>query len=245
MVQGARIVPPATAGEKSTASILMFARAKMRAQNKLVLALVIGALFLVGIACTRGTEPSGAPVSATAEPGKKELSPFSQVTGTQILVSGVYQGDDRSGLDFSLSSGREYSYYVYNYVFFDMASEQFQTLLPTNESIILNKVGLPSLDSTTVPVKWWLYSVVKTDSNQDKKLSDQDKFILAMSDVDGKNYVELIPDIDQLLGQFMKSDTLLFFFYKQNDKKYYAKIDLQARSVVSTAEYPSFGADVK
>jgi hypothetical protein len=126
-----------------------------------------------------------------------------------------------------------------------MDSEQFQTLLPSNESIILNKTGLPSFDTNTAPVKWWLYSVVNADTNQDKKLTDQDKFILAMSDVDGKNYVELIPDVDQLLGQFMKSDTVLFFFYRQNDKKYYAKIDLQARKVISTAEYPSFGADVK
>lgn len=217
----------------------------MKPNKKLILALVIGALFVVGMACTRSSVSPGAPVSGTAEPAKKEVSQFSQITGTQILVAGVYQGENRSGLDFSLSSGREYAYNVYNYIFFDMESEQFHALLPTNEDVILNKIGLPVSDSAGTPLKWWLYYVVKADTNQDKQLSNQDKFTVSMSDVGGNNYVELIPDVDEALGQFMKSDTVLLFFYRQNDKKYYAKIDLQSRSVIATTEYPSFGSDVK
>jgi len=219
----------------------------MKAQKKLVMALMVGMLFVASLACTRDISAAGAPVSATDEPVKKELSPFSQVAGTQILIAGLFGGEDRSssGIDFSLSSGREYSYYVYNYIFFDMESEKFLTLLPSNEYLVLNKNGFPNSEGNLAPPKWWLYSVVKSDTNQDKRLNDQDKSTLAVSDVDGKNYVELIPDVDQALGQFMKSDTLLFYFYRQNNKKYYAKIDLQSRSVLSTAEYPSFGPDVK
>jgi hypothetical protein len=218
---------------------------KMKPNKKIMLALMIGVLFIVGMACTSGSISPVAPVSGTAEPAKKELSQFSQITGTKILVAGVYQGENSSGLDFSLSSGREYSYNVYNYVFFDMDSEQFHALLPTNEYAILNKIGLPVSGNVETPLNWWLYYVAKADTNQDKQLSSQDKFTVSMSDIRGNNYVELIPDVDEALGQFMKSDTVLLFFYRQGDKKYYAKIDLQSRSVVATAEYPSFGADVK
>jgi hypothetical protein len=223
----------------------MTGRLKMKPNKKLMLALVIGALFIVGMACTRGSISPGAPASGTAEPAKKELSSFSQITGTKILVAGVYQGENNSGLDFSLSSGREYSYNVYNYVFFDMDSEQFHALLPANDYAILNKIGLPASENGTGPMKWWLYYVVKADTNQDKQLSSQDKFTVSISDVSGNGYVELIPDVDEALGQFMKSDTLLLFFYRQNDKKYYAKIDLQSQKIVTTTEYPSFGPDVK
>ena len=217
----------------------------MKPHKKLIFSLVIGVLFVVGIACTRGSISPSAPASGTAEPAKKELSQFSQITGTQILVAGVYQGENRSSLDFSLSSGREYSYNVYNYVFFDMNSEQFHALLPTNAYAILNKIGLPVSGNVETPLNWWLYYVVKADTNQDKQLSSQDKFTISMSDIRGNNYVELIPDVDEALGQFMKSETVLLFFYRQGDKKYYAKIDLQSRSVVATMEYPSFGPDVK
>jgi hypothetical protein len=207
---------------------------------------MIGVLFVASLACTRDVATTGASPAATAEPARKELSSFSQVIGTQILVAVIYGGEDLSGLEFSLnSSSRDYPVSVHNYIFFDMDSEQFRTLLPTNDYTVLNKSGIPYADSATNPVKWWLYSVIKSDTNKDKMISEKDKFALAMSDVDGQNYVELIPDIDQALGQFMKSDTLIFYFYKQNDKKYYAKIDLQARKVISTAEYPSFGPDVK
>ena len=137
------------------------------------------------------------------------------------------------------------SYAVNNYVFFDMDSEQFHALLPANDYAIINKIGLPLFDDGKHPINGWLYFVVKADTNQDKLLSANDKFTLSISDVGGNGYVELIPDMDVSLGQFMKSDTLLLFFYRQNDKKYYAKIDLQSRSVLATTEYPSFGSDVK
>jgi hypothetical protein len=216
----------------------------MKSPQKLIFTLVIGLLFLVGMACASGSSPTVS-ASGTAEPPKKELSQFSQITGTKILVAGVYGGESRSGLDFSLSSGREYAYNVYNYVFFDLDSEQFTTLLPTNDSAILNKIGLPISEGGGATLKWWLYNVVKADTNQDKQLSAADKFTVAVSDLGGQNYVELLPDVDEALGQFMKSETVLLFFYRQGDKKYYAKIDLPGRSVIATTEYPSFGADVK
>jgi hypothetical protein len=219
----------------------------MKPVRKLMLVLAVSALLLVGLACTREIGPSGIPVNSTAEPVKKDLTEFSQIAGTNILVAGIYQGENSSGWDFSLRSGSGYSYAVNNYVFFDMDSEQFHALLPANDYAIINKIGLPLCcdNSEKNPVKWWLYYVVKADTNQDKLLSANDKFTLSISDVGGNGYVELIPDMDVSLGQFMKSDTLLLFFYRQNDKKYYAKIDLQSRSVLATTEYPSFGADVK
>ena len=219
----------------------------MKPSRKLMLALAISALLLVGLACTREIGPSGIPVGSTAEPVKKDLTDFSQIAGTNYLIAGVFSGERGSGLDSSLRSDIGYSYEVYNYVFYDMQSEQFHALLPSNEYAIINKIGMPICcdNSEKNPVKWWLYYVVKADTNQDKLLSANDKFTLAVSDVGGNGYIELIPDVDESLGQFMKSDTLLLFFYRQNDKKYYAKIDLQSRSVVSKTEYPSFGPDVK
>lgn len=217
----------------------------MKPNKKLMLTLVISTLFIIGLACTQGIGSPEAPAAGTAEPAKKDLTQFSQIAGTKLLIAGVYQGENSSGWDFSLRSGSGYSYEVYNYVFFELESEQFHALLPSNDQIIIDKIGLPIADDPKIPLNWWIYKIVKADTNQDKKLSYQDKFTVSISDVGGNGYVELIPDIDESLGQFMKSDTVLLYFYRQNGKKYYAKIDLQSRSVVATTEYPSFGADVK
>lgn len=119
--------------------------------------------------------------------------------------------------------------------------------MPTNEQAILQKFAWPICCNPTLenPVAGWLYYIVTTDTNGDGLLSAYDRFTLALSNVGGDGYVELIQDVEIDLGKTSPDAATLFVFYRQNGKNYQAKIDLAAKTVISTVEMPSFGEDVK
>ena len=109
-------------------------------------------------------------------------------------------------------------------------------------------MGLPSGAPTDKPedfepVRWWLYVLAKTDTDKNGILDYKDKITIGITDVGGNSPTELIPDIDSMLGNMLKNDTL-FVIYHSLDKNYVAKIDLPGRTVVSTNEM-SLGEDVK
>lgn len=218
-------------------------------KRNFIILLTLGLLLLTTLACTRGVTPPGLPVaSGTAQPVEKKLSNFSAIAGTKYMIAGIVTNYENTSIDFSV---REYGSYgraiVYNYVFFDTGNEAYRTLLPTNEQAILQKYALPICCNPTPenPVAGWLYYIVTTDTNGDGLLSAYDHFTIALSNVGGDGYVELIQDVETDLGKTSPDAATLFVFYRQNDKNYHAKIDLAAKTVLSTVEMPSFGEDVK
>jgi hypothetical protein len=225
-----------------------FWRADMR---KLIfwitLALMLTACSGLVSRVTKGEE------GGTPAPIKKVLGAFYPIAGTQYQLANITteQGESgRSGsYDFSqlFSYGRS-DYSVYNYVFLDVKSESVYALLPTNVSVILSIQGYPAPNANIepkIPVAWWLYTLVKTDSNEDGQLSYTDQKTLAISDVGGQGYTELISDVDQVLGDVYKDGNVLLLIYRTNGKNFLASIDLASRKVTRNAELPSFGEDVK
>jgi hypothetical protein len=218
-------------------------------KRNFIILLVFGLFLLTSLACTRGVTPPGLPVaSGTAQPVEKKLSNFSAIAGTKYMIAAIVTSYDANSIDFSV---REYGSYgrsiVYNYIFFDTESETYRSLLPTNEQAILQKVGFPICCNPTSdnPFTGWLYYIVTTDTNGDGILSAYDRFTVAISDVGGNDYTELIPDVEESLGISSPDSATLFILYRAAGMNYHAKIDLTARRVLSTVEMPSFGEDVK
>jgi hypothetical protein len=223
---------------------------------RILLLSVVVSLGLIGAGCNRFTQsPNSVGMEATPKPVEKHLSAFRPIEGTSHMIadiSGNPQTEERGS--FSpfrwIESGYSgYSgYEIYNFVFFSSEAETFNRLLPTNEYVVLQIVGLPSGAPTDKPedfepVRWWLYVLAKTDTDKNGILDYKDKITIGVTDVGGNSPTELIPDIDSMLGNTLKDDTL-FVIYHSLDKNYVAKIDLPGRTVVSTNEM-DLGEDVK
>ncbi len=226
-------------------------------QHRILLLSIVVSLILMGVGCNRFTQsPNSVAIEGTLQSVEKHLSAFRPIEGTNYMIadiSGNPQANERG--NFSpfrwIESGYSgYSgYEIYNYVFFSNETETFNKLLPTNEYVVLQIVGFPSGAPTDKPedfkpVMWWLYVLAKTDTDKNGILDYKDKITLGVTDVGGNSPTELIPDIDNMLGNMLKNDDTLFVMYHSLDKNYVAKIDLPSRTVVSTNEM-NLGDDVK
>jgi len=213
-------------------------------------------LVVAGVACNRLTQSPNSVAEGTPQLVEKHLSAFKPIEGTNYMIADI-SGNPRANErgNFSpfrwIESGYSgYSgYEIYNYVFFSSETETFNKLLPTNEYVVLQIVGFPSGAPTDKPedfkpVMWWLYVLAKTDTDKNGILDYKDKITIGVTDVGGNNPTELIPDIDNMLGNMLKNDDTLFVMYHSLDKNYVAKIDLPSRTVVSTNEM-NLGDDVK
>jgi hypothetical protein len=224
-------------------------------------AFLLIALALILSACTRDLVERGplqeSEPAPTLQPVQKVLSSFNPIKGTDYLMAGIVAipGERESSinpLDWINSSGySSYSSNTYNYVFFNLATEQYHRLLPSNEYVIYQTSGFPTFeydpakpDQPAPTVEWWVYSVIKKDTNGNGFLDFKDDLTVGLSDVGGNGYTELIEKVDAILSQVYKDSSALFIIYSADEKNYIAKINPSAREVVSTTEM-DLGEDVK
>ncbi len=220
--------------------------------RKMMLALGLLAMMLtacsgmVGRSGSKDAANSGTPIA-----NPKRLGSFYPIDGTQYQLASIITSQDGSDGNYDLtqlfSRGRSDTS-VYNYIFLDTQSETVYALLPNNEDTILSIQGYPVPDSNAtpkIPVAWWFYTLVKADTNQDGKLTLADEKTLAISDVGGKGYTELVSGVDQVLGDVYKDGNILLLIYRAQGKNFLAHIDLTSRKATQTTELPSFGDDVK
>jgi hypothetical protein len=216
----------------------------MRTRERfIVIAMIlVGAIGLVGC----DSKPaSTAPVTRANPKAERVLGLFSKVEGTTYLLAGIFakeEGGFLKGIENGgYGSGSGYSSAVNNYVFFNTADDSTHRLLPHNDSLILRAQRFPDKDKAD----WFVYDVVKSDTNDDKELSSKDRFTIAMSDGGGNGYSELIPSVETRLGDTLTDGNTLLILYVKDSKKYYSRIDLPNRKVTATNELPSLGNDVK
>jgi hypothetical protein len=205
-----------------------------------------------------GTAVVGNPES-TPQVAEKVLSKFNLVQGTDYLMAGVIAAPvtrDSSSLNpfewiNNSRSYYDYSYSTYNYVFYNLNTETYQQLLPNNDYVISQTSGFPVLQydpnnpsQPAPPIEYWVFAVVKSDTNNDNKLNQLDKLTIAISSVGGNDYTELIQNVDLVLSQYYKDSTALIVIYNADEKNHISKINLSTRELVSTVEM-NLGEDVK
>jgi len=202
--------------------------------------------------------PSGSSEPApTLQPLEKILSSFNPIKGTDYLMAGIVATPGTREVSFNplewinSSGSSSYSSGTYNYVFFNLDTEQYHRLLPANEYVIYQTSGFPSLqydpvnpDQPAPTVEWWVYSIIKKDTSKDGFLGYEDKLTIGVSDVGGNGYTELIESVDAVLSQVYKDGSTLFIIYSADKKNYIAKLNPSMREVLSTTEM-DLGEDVK
>lgn len=217
---------------------------------------VLGFVFVLALtACSRAAStPQAANSKGTPAPVAKVLGGFNVIDGTQYQIATISTANDSSEssrYDISqLFTYERSNYNIYNYVFLDVDKETVHALLPTNEYSILSIQGYPLPGPNTPPdpkppVSWWLYTIIKADTDHSRQFNYADKQTLAVSDVGGNGYTEIISDVDSVLGVAFKEGNALLIIYRSNHKNFLAHVHLPTRTVTNTLELPSFGEDVK
>jgi hypothetical protein len=176
----------------------------------------------------------------------------------QCLAGTSYQfAPIESGLGRDYASGYERS--THNYLFMNTADLSFRKLFETNDFLITNTSQFPgqNLDGSVegvIPatdceaesnrVQWLFYSVVKADTNQDGTLSVADLTTFAVSDANGQNYTELLPNVQAVYGQtFQREPQRLIIVYQTDDGNRVSVIDLPTKTVVSTKQLPALNGN--
>ncbi len=165
---------------------------------------------------------------------KISLGNFQELEGTPYLMAPV-----NSQPNYRQDSSEKKALTIRNYLFVNANDKSAKRLVPGNDFLFVNaqKVVLERRDDQIVRGMW--YEVVKADSNKDKILDNRDNKTIAVSDVSGNDYTEVIDEVDKLLGSHQKNSTTLLVFYELDGREYIGEIDILKRVLVENQVLPS------
>ena len=200
-----------------------------------------GALLVAADELFSGPNHSGNSIAIAPEEEseiKLELQGFSPLSGTPNLIAKQVSSQSWSrGVLSSSSYDKQTS--TRNYLFFDGNSKTNHWLRPDSEFMFLEHRELTQNQTDANPkVQRLLYSLVKADSNDDQQLNSDDTKAIALSEPNGKNYQELIQNIDQIQQIHQQNDQRVLVFYRADEKHFVADIDFIQGKLLATQELP-------
>lgn len=205
--------------------------------------------LIAGVAACRGVEHNPPPVITKANAEQKRiLGDFRRIAGTNFMLAAINStASGESFLSISSSSGYGSSSSAHNYVFLDVTNNQTRLLLPNNDGLVVAAVSLPERRERDVEpdVKYFLFGIVRADTDADKQLDGDDRRVLAISDAGGGGYREIIAEVEHVFGYTMTNPDTLVVVYKRGGKHFATRVDLPSREIVTTSELPSFGIDAQ
>jgi hypothetical protein len=211
----------------------------------------LGCLGLLYLLC--GCRSQGVGIEAQAQNDAKlriALGKFSPVAGTPHLMAPAVVADyDQSVLE-SLESIREKKVGQFrNFFFFNSADSANQWLVPHSNFLFVDALELPLRPAMSggtpnskkeqeppKPAQLLYYELVKADTNSNKVFEDSDRKTIAISEVSGSGYQELIKDIDRTLHRMMNTEDELLIIYRSNNKHFAARLSLSKRQITETKE---------
>ena len=216
---------------------------------------ILGILFLAYLFYGRGG-PSQESVAVNSDtPPELVLGNFEMIEGTSYYVAEIF--NDVPSSYYAYQSARWYSIgtggQTRNLVFLDGETLASTKLYDQNSSFILSTVPFPqksnnqeaSTDQDLVPVQWFVYYVVHTDSNNDGLLNESDQGVLAISDFNGLRYKEILPDALNLYELTMPENGRLLAVYQTTEGRYASMIDMPAQEIIHTEPLPELGTEVE
>ena len=183
-----------------------------------------------------------------ATPKDVWMSEFQQINGTPYLYAPIYVAtEENKSLLKQLKSAtyenrkESYDIDIRNYMFVHRDNLSSSKLLSNNSARLLKMELIGELAKPTkaenepIGGSWikkvntlW-YVKVPADTNGDKLLDDRDRQQIAISDVSGANYTELIKDIDKILMVYPKGIDKRLVIYTSGNRRFVADVDLIKR----------------
>lgn len=166
---------------------------------------------------------------------KWQLGYMSKIQGSPYVMIPLNsdQGYAQSYYSKSSSSAR-------NYLFINSQNNDKHWLFNTNQYLVVDSDLLSENESASEEreIRAILYKVVKSDTDNDKRLTNKDLQTIGMSLPNGKSYKEILEGIDVFVGQrLVDQDTLLIVFQK-NGIGYSANVNLSGFIVSNETELP-------
>ncbi|MDQ6785376.1 MAG: hypothetical protein M3033_00960 [Acidobacteriota bacterium] len=171
---------------------------------------------------------------------------FTRIEGSDFLVSPL-------SLQENASKGRIH-YITYNYLFLDIQNFSTSWLFPSNNQVIQTFYQIPLDNTLKIPENIYQEKfqpfrednfhpeeVIKTGSLMfvfTKTELNQDKQIVALSDISGENFVEILNDVDSIYDKIRVSKDSILLMYSSNEKVLVSEIMLSEKKVVRTKELP-------
>lgn len=202
-------------------------------------------VFAISLFGCKGKNPN-----ATAAEKPKivfSMGDFERVKGTDFMMAAVRSTDVSKNGGILSKIGSESSYddsdsVTHNFIFLNLKDNSFTQLFPNNDYLIsrLNTFPNKSEGGNEPKVEFFIYRIVKADTNNDQKLNDEDKRVLAISDVSGSGYTELIDGIGSIYAEEMKDANTLTIVYWKDSKRWISNIDVRNKKLTFTGELPEF-----
>ena len=184
---------------------------------------------------------------------KLGLERFSPVAGTSYLVAPAVISTVEEGFFERLESSSSYDKkrgQVRNYLFFNVTDSANQWLLPHSNFHFVEWIELPLRPSEQnakpngqdkekeppKPAQLLYHELVKADTNGNKVFDARDLKTIAISEVSGSSYQELIQDVDWMLHRMMTSEDELLVIYRAHGKHFAARLSLSKRQITETKE---------
>lgn len=212
----------------------------------------LSAIALLLQAC-QGTSSINEMSAKADAPSKLTIDQFRSIFGTKYLMASGY---------ILVESERYFSSYegksakAFNYVFMNPNDLTSQWLLPHSNYFFVDAQELPlwkdeggqnknccqpqqSLKSEAPlrpPTQLLLYTLVKANTNDNKILDRNDRKTIAISDVSGGNYTELVQDVDSIVHQQMYSPDEFLVVYLSHGKHTAMRLHLKTRQFTLTKE---------
>lgn len=166
----------------------------------------------------------------------RELGSMEAVPGSNVVILPLYTIQETGGFS---SSGPSRS--TRNLLFLDPATEESFWLLPSHEFLIADRYSLTASgyrydeDSDAIAI---YYEVVKSDSNGDQTLDQEDDAVVALSRPDGTGFREILGEAqpDAILGHRVLPEEKLVVLYSKDGSVVAATFSLRDFSPISTVE---------
>jgi hypothetical protein len=162
----------------------------------------------------------------------------SAIEGTTYVRVPFYRGQFySSGSFYPKSTGPN----VVNYLFLNISTNESRWLLETAGQLFMSSLVVYSkikhLRDEPRTAVGLVHTLVEKDTNGDERLTDKDALTLAVSDVDGSNYRNLIEGIERLYSVEQIADDKVLVLYQKNQQAVYelysvpAMVRLQQSSI--------------
>lgn len=212
-----------------------------------ILAIVTGCSKSIDGASNLAETAANQATPATAG-SKFRMTDFQQLDGTPYLLAPIYvaTGEQRQSISKQLKSSIYSGSYdtsidIRNYMFVHRDNLSAQKLLANNntrileleqlsETIPLDKSGKKSTPSSRRKISALWDKTVSTDTNNDKILDNRDRQSIAISDVSGAKYTEIIQNINKIISVYPNGTDRLLVIYTSGSKHFAANINISNRT---------------